>query len=122
MIRIVGVQRPENADLVNVAAQMRQQLADRHAALTPRREFKRRGEQTSGGSFRSQVGGGRSLAFVFSESWFGVEEVALKRATIHKQMNDSLGPRSKVSLRRRTCFAFQQTGQRQSAQSTAQGA
>ena len=112
MVGIVGVDGPQHADIVDALGKVRQQFADRHAALAVRSELKGRRQQACGlslGSKRIEFCG--PLSFKLHDARLRIEEVGTKRPAVHEEVNDPLCAGSNMRrefLRRRL---IQQAGQ-----------
>jgi hypothetical protein len=98
MIRIVGVQRADDANVVNALAQLRQQLTDRQAALAAGLERIGNGHQAAGGILGAKLHFGGPLARVLVQLRLGIEQVGLERAAVHEKLDHALGARGKMRL------------------------
>ena len=97
MVRIVGVERPDHAEVVNAAGDVWEKLGDLDAALAVRSCREWRGhEHPAIGSLRAGRNCRRPLAGVFREHRLGVECVEVRRPAIHEQEDDSLRSSGKV--------------------------
>ena len=99
MIRIIGVHRSDDAHVVDALSDLRQQLANRQSALTAIPKTKRHRHQTACFVFRPKLNLLRPLPDKLIERGLRIKEVRLKRATIHKELNHPLGPRSMMRSR-----------------------
>ncbi len=97
MIRIVRVHGPQHADVVDVTTEVRQEFADRNSAFSARTEAVRRRKQAAGRPFRDQIGSLGSLAGVLCQCRFRIEQVRLKRASVHEQVDDAFRSRCEMA-------------------------
>ena len=98
MIGVVGESGAEDANIINAAGSQRKKFADGYTALSGGFEAEGGGEESGGFAFGAEVSFGRSLAGVFEECGFGVEEICLKRSAIHEQMDDTASAGWKVGV------------------------
>ncbi len=98
MVGVVGVERAQHADVVDVGGQPGQQFADFHAALPAAPELERHRHQPSGRPLRAQVDRLGPLPRVPVDGRLRIEQVGPKRAAIHEQVNDPPGTGPEVRL------------------------
>ena len=72
-------------------ADVREQLADLHAALAVLLERERRSHQRAGLALGGDRAAGQRLAVVLVEHRLGIEAVDLRQAAVHEQEDDALG-------------------------------
>ena len=96
MVRDVRVHRADHRNVVNALGRVRENLADRDAALPVALELVRTRERRAGLALRAEVFHRQQLAGVFLEDRLGVERVDMRRATVEKNMDHPLGLGQKV--------------------------
>ena len=84
MVRDVRVHRADQRDVVNALGRVRENLADRDAALPVALELVRTRERRAGLALGAQVFHRQQLAGVFLEGRLGVERVDMRRAAVEK--------------------------------------
>ena len=99
MIGIVAVHRSQHANVVDVLGEFGQQFANRHTTFPPRCELERRRQQSTGRPLGPQIGPFGTLPGIFQQRRFGVKQVSLKRAAVHKQMDDTFCARREMRLK-----------------------
>ena len=87
----VGVHRVQQAQLVGVPGDVGKQFADPEATVTMLREAERRFQQAGRLSLGAKIDRRWALSFVLGDQGFRVERVEVGRATIHQQVDDTLG-------------------------------
>ena len=84
MIGIVGMQRTQHTNVVDVPAKSRQQFADRHTAFPARLKLEGGRKQSAGGPLGQQVGALGPLSRILRQLRFGIEQIGLERTSIHE--------------------------------------
>jgi len=105
MIDRFGLHRADQTEVVGDRAEMRQSIAQLHAAFATRLERKLRSQQRrvridEGGSITCEQFGRRQLPVAFRQFGLRVEQLELTRRTGLKQIDDSLRLGRKVRLTR----------------------
>jgi len=98
VVGVVGVHRADDAEVVDVPGRVRQQLADRQAALAAGLKLVRHRHAAAGGIFRAEIDFLRPLPRELVESRLGIEKVPLKRPAVHEELNDPFGTGLKMGL------------------------
>ena len=96
MIRTVGVQRTNHADIVDFLSEERKNFTHLYSALATSVEFKWAAEKITGFSFRLKVPARHWFPVVLVQHWLRVKRVYLGRASVEEQVNNLLGFRGKV--------------------------
>ena len=97
VIRVVGVQRAEHADVVDAAGDVREEVGDLDAALAARPRRERRGHELAASCGGPVIDRGRrGLAGVLLQGRLGVEGVDVRRPAVHEQEDHPLRPRGEV--------------------------
>ncbi len=92
----VGVHRANDADVVDAAGGVREQVAHLDTGLAVSLKLERRGEGGAGLAFGAEVGARQQFAGVFRQRRLGIERIDVRRAAVHKQVDDALGLAEKV--------------------------
>ena len=90
VIRDIGVDRADPADVVGDFAEVRPEFADVHAALPVLLELERRLHQFAGAAFGLDGAAGQRLAVVLLEHRLGIEAIDGGAAAVHEQEDDAL--------------------------------
>ena len=98
VIPVVGVHRADDADVVDVRANLRKNLADLDAALSALLEFEWRAHQVPRRAVGFDLRTGHRLAIVLDQHGLGVESVHLRHAAVQKQKDDTFGFGRKMRL------------------------
>ena len=98
----VADHRADDAHVVNVPRQFREQFAERNAALAVSFELKRRFQQPAHLFFGKREGAleRQRLAVIAFEPGLGVIDIEVRRAAVHENEDRPLGPRLKMRLLR----------------------
>ena len=93
MIGHVGVHRADDAEVVGVrTGGSGEQLADLQTALPVPAKLERRAHGGAGLALGAEVGARQRLSVVLRQQGLGVERVDVRRAAVHEQVDDLLGP------------------------------
>src|SRR5436189_186078 len=96
----VGLHRAQQADLIGMVRDVREELGNPESALSVLRELPFRAEQLGAGTYRRR-------ASVGGEPGFVIEGIDVRRPAAHAEEDDALRPRRKVRLfRREWSFAW----------------
>ena len=95
--RVRPVHRVDERNVIHTGGHLREQTADRHPALTSRREFPVRLKQVSRcRKLDARLGEGQRLAVVAGQQWLLIKRVHVRRPAVHEQENHPLGLRLEV--------------------------
>ena len=119
VVRIVGVYRAQDADIVDATSQARQQLADFETTLAATAIAEWHRHQPERLPFGAQIDLRRPLPGIAIQIGLGIEHIGAERAAVHEQMDDPFGLWPKV--RRGGCRRRQQIGERQTADAATEG-
>src|SRR5579862_7142563 len=98
VVRNVGVDRANEADVVGAFADVRKELADFDAALSVLLECERRLQERAGLSLSRHFAAGQRLAVVFLEHRLVIEAVDLRQAAVHVEKDHALGARGMIEF------------------------
>ncbi len=101
MVRVVGVERADHADVVDAAADLGVKLRDLDARLAVALEPERRGHHLPALPAAGLDRIGRVLPLVVLQGGLGVERIDVRRPAVHEQEDQALGPRREVRRVRR---------------------
>ena len=90
MVRIVGIHRTNHTQIIRKLGREGQEFTDFQSALAMVTVLKRNGHQRSGGTLGSQIGTLRFLTRKLVQRRLGIKQIALKRPTVHEQVNNPL--------------------------------
>src|SRR5262245_3620588 len=94
MVDAVAMAGAQDAQIVSARGQLRQEIADLETRLPARLEWAHRPQKRVGGHFAARHDRsktlGQWLAGVSDQFRFGIEEIDVAGATVHKEVNDAL--------------------------------
>jgi hypothetical protein len=96
VIRDVGVDRSDEADVVGALADVREELADVHPDVPVFLERERRPHQRASLALGGDGAARQRLPVVLVEHRLRIEAVHLREAAVHEQKNDALGARGVI--------------------------